>query len=150
MKMRAWSAAILGLAFLGGAAAAAPAPEKPKGQMQFTGAWVAQNVNPSSDGTVNLDFSATIDNLGPKDVTGELLLRDYADNKKVWGRFGKQTIEAGGSVTVSGNVTVPKTVFKTWTGGGGPSVFIYAENARGDVTMVNIPLVEGEAVPTGK
>jgi|SRR6185436_13779747 len=146
MNKRTVCAAIIGLAVIGGAAALALAQDNPKGQMQLSGAWAAQNVSPSDD-TVSLDFSATIDNKGPNKVSGEFLLRDYANNDKVWGRFGKHTIDPGGSLTVSGSVTVPKHIFKSWTGGSSPPVYVYAEDKRGDVTMVNIPLVEGEAVP---
>jgi hypothetical protein len=150
MSRRALSATIVGLAILGGASTLSSAQDNPKGQMQLSGAWMAENVTPSDDGTVNMDFTATIENIGPSDVSGQLLLRDFSNNDKVWGRFGRQTIASGGSVTVSGNVTVPKNVYKSWTGGGSPSVFIYAENKRGDVTAVNIPMVEGEPAPTGK
>jgi hypothetical protein len=45
---------------------------------------------------------------------------------------------------------VPQSIFKSWSGGSTPPVFIYAENSRGDVTMVNIPLVRGAAPAGGK
>jgi hypothetical protein len=89
-------------------------------------------------------------NNGPNDVSGKILLRDYSNNDTVWARFGDNTISSGGSVDVSANVTVPKGIYKSWTGGSSPPVFIYAENSRGDVTMVNIPLVPGAAKAAGK
>jgi hypothetical protein len=99
---------------------------------------------------VNLDFSATITNQGAQDVSGKLLLRDYANNDTVWARFGDNTIAAGGNVTVSANVTVPKAVYASWSGGSAPPVFIYAENSRGDLTMVNIPVSRVATPPAGK
>jgi hypothetical protein len=150
MNIRNLSAVLLGLAVVGGVSAPSLAQDNPKAQLQLSGAYMIENATPSDDGTVNLDFSATIYNNGPNDVSGQILLRDYANNEKVWGRFGKNTIESGGSVTVSGNVTVPKNIYKSWSGGDSPSVYIYAENGRGDVTAVNIPLVEGEPAPPGK
>jgi hypothetical protein len=140
MKMRILSAAILGLALLAGSRSGALAQDNPSPQLQLGGTYQVANVTPSDDGTVNLDFSVTITNQGAKDVSGKLLLRDYANNDKVWARFGDQTISAGGNVTVSANVTVPKAAYSSWSGGGSPPVYIYAENSRGDVTMVNIPL----------
>ena len=150
MRMRILAVATLGLTFVAGGSAPSLAQGKPTAQLQLSGSYQVQNVTPSDDGTVNLDFSATITNNGPKDVAGKILLRDYANNEKVWARFGDNTIAAGGNVTVSGNVTVPKAIFKSWSGGSTPPVFIYAENDRGDVTMVNIPLVRGAAPPAAK
>lgn len=150
MKMRILAAVITALALAAGGSTLLLAQEKPTAPLQLGGTYQVANVTPSDDGTVNLDFSATIVNNGPNDVSGKLLLRDYADNDTVWGRFGDNTISAGGSVTVSANVTLPKKIFKSWSGGSAPPVFIYAENDRGDVTMVNIPLVRGAAAPAGK
>jgi hypothetical protein len=150
MKPRTLSAAILGLALAAGASAPSLAQEKPTAQLQLGGTYQITNATPSDDGTVNLDFSATITNQGAEDVSGEILLRDFSDNDKVWARFGDNTIAAGGNVTVSGNVTVPKAVFTSWSGGSAPPVFIYAENSRGDVTMVNISLSRVATPAPGK
>jgi len=150
MNMRVASVLIVGLAVVALGSAPTFAQDNPKAQLQLSGSYQVANVTPSDDGTVNLDFSATLVNNGPNDVSGKILLRDYADNDTVWGRFGDNTIPAGGTVTVSGNVTVPKNIFKSWSGGSSPPVFIYAENDRGDVGMVNIPLVRGTAAPAGK
>jgi len=150
MNMRVASVLIVGLAAAALGGASALAQDNPKAQLQLSGSYQVANVAPPDDETVNLDFSATLVNNGPNDVSGKILLRDYADNDTVWGRFGDNTIPAGGTVTVSGNVTVPKNIFKSWSGGSSPPVFIYAENDRGDVTMVNIPLVRGSAAPAGK
>ena len=150
MNMRVASALIVGLAVAALGGAPTLAQDSPKAQLQLSGSYQVKNVTPSDDGTVNLDFSATIVNNGPNDVSGKLLLRDYSNNDKVWARFGNNTISAGGTVTVSANVTVPKNIFTSWSGGSAPPVFIYAENDRGDVTMVNIPLVRGTAAPAGK
>lgn len=149
MTMRVLTLAILGLTVAGGASTSSLAQDNPKAQLQLGGTYQVQNVTPSDDGTVNLDFSATILNNGPDDVSGKILLRDFSDNEKVWGRFGDNTISAGGSVSVSGNVTVPAKIFKSWSGGSSPSVFIYAENDTGDITAVNIPLVPGAAAAAG-
>jgi hypothetical protein len=150
MNVRMVFATILGLTV----AALAPAPtlgqDNPKAQLQLSGSFRLQNATPSDDGTVNLDFSATLMNNGPDDVSGKVLLRDYSNNDTVWARFGDNTISAGGSVDVSANVTVPKGIYKSWTGGGSPPVFIYAENSRGTITAVNIPLVPGAAPPAKK
>jgi hypothetical protein len=150
MNMRNLSAAILGLTVAAGASTLSPAQDKPTPQLQLGGTYQVANVTPSDDGTVNLDFSATITNQGAQDVSGKLLLRDYANNDTVWARFGDNTIAAGGNVTVSANVTVPKAVYASWSGGSAPPVFIYAENSRGDLTMVNIPVSRVATPPAGK
>jgi len=141
MKMRILAVAILGLTVVAGGSALSLAQEKPTAQLQLSGSYQVQNVTPSDDGTVNLDFSATITNNGPKDVAGKILLRDYANNETVWGRFGDNTIAAGGNVTVSGNVTVPKAIFASWSRGSSPPVFLETQDSRGDFTMVNVPMV---------
>jgi hypothetical protein len=140
MRIRSLSATVVGFALIVGASIPAPAQDNPSPQLQLGGTYQVSNVTPSDDGTVNLDFSATITNQGDKDVQGKLLLRDYSNNETVWARFGDNTISAGGNVTVSANVTVPQAIFKSWSGGSSPPVYIYAEDSRGDVTMVNIPL----------
>jgi hypothetical protein len=150
MNLRVASALIVGLAVVALGGSPAFAQDNPKAQLQLSGSYQVKNVTPSDDGTVNLDFSATIVNNGPNDISGKILLRDYSNNDTVWARFGNNTISAGGTVTVSDNVTVPKNIFTSWSGGSSPPVFIYAENSRGDVTMVNIPLVRGAAAPAGK
>jgi len=150
MRIRNLSAAILGLAAAAVATAPAMSQDNPSPQLQLGGTYQVANVVPSDDGTVNLDFSATITNQGSKDVSGKILLRDFSDNDKVWARFGNNTIAAGGNVTVSDNVTVPKGIYDSWSGGSSPPVFIYAEDSQGDVTMVNIPLSRVASPPSGK
>ena len=150
MKMRRMAVAIVGVALLAGASTFSVAQDNPKPQMQLSGSYQVANVTPSDDGTVTLDFSATIVNDGADDVSGKLLLRDYSNNETVWARFGDNTISAGGSVKVSANVTVPQAIFKGWSGGTAPPVYIYAEDEQGDVTMVNIPMVRGTPPKAGK
>lgn len=149
MKMRNKAAAILGLAVAAGASAPSLAQQNPTVAVQVSGTYQMQNVTPSDDGIVNLDFSATIMNQGPKSLSGKILLRDFSDNEKVWGRFGDNTIPSGGSVTVSGNVTVPKAIFASWGHGTSPPVFLETQDSRGDFTMVNVPLVRVAAPPPG-
>jgi hypothetical protein len=131
------------------AAASAPvlAQENPTAPLQLSGTYQVQNVTPSDDGTVNMDFTATITNEGGSDLSGKILLRDFSDNDKVWGRFGDNTIPAAGNVTVSGNVTVPKAIYASWSGGGSPPVFLYTQDSRGDLTMFRIPLSRTAARP---
>src|SRR5262245_3210879 len=130
MRLRTLLAAVVGL---GLAATPSLAQDNPTPQLQLGGTYQVANVTPSDDGTVNLDFSATITNQGDKDVSGKLLLRDYSNNETVWARFGDNTISAGGNVTVSANVTVPKAIYASWSGGSSPPVYIYAEDPRGAV-----------------
>jgi hypothetical protein len=150
MTMRRLAVASLGIALLAGASTYSVAQDNPKPQLQLSGSYQVKNVVPSDDGTVNFDFSATIVNDGADDVSGKLLLRDYSNNETVWARFGDNTISAGGTVKVSANVTMPNAKFKDWSGGTSPPVYIYAEDERGDVTMVNIPMVRGAAPKSGK
>jgi hypothetical protein len=150
MRIRNLFLAVLGLALAAGAADGLQAQDNPNPQLQLGGTYKVSNVTPSEDGTVNLDFSATITNQGDRDVSGQILLRDYSNNETVWGRFGNNTISAGGNVTVSGNVTVPKAIYSSWSGGSSPSVYIYAEDSQGDVTMVNISLSRVATPPPGK
>ena len=141
MKMKILAVAVVGLTVVAGALAPSLAQENPTVALQVSGTYQMQNVTPSDDGTVNLDFSATITNQGARDLSGKILLRDFSDNTKVWGRFGDNTISAGGNVTVSGNVTVPKAIFASWSRGSSPPVFLETQDSRGDFTMVNVPMV---------
>lgn len=150
MRVRNLLMAVLGLALAAGTANGLLAQDNPNPQLQLGGTYQVSNVTPSDDGTVNLDFSATITNQGDRDVSGQILLRDYSNNETVWARFGNNTISAGGNVTVSGNATVPKAIYSSWSGGSSPPVYIYAEDSRGDITMVNIPLSRVATPPPGK
>ena len=149
MKMRIVASAIVGLTVAAGASAPSLAQENPTVALQVSGTYQMQNVTPSDDGTVNLDFSATITNQGASDLSGKILLRDFSDNTKVWGRFGDNTISAGGNVTVSANVTVPKAIFASWSHGSSPPVFLQTQDSRGDLTMVNVPMSRVAAPPPG-
>lgn len=149
MNIRALAAAILGLTLGVGASAPSLAQENPTVALQVSGTYQIQNVTPSDDGTVNMDFSATITNQGASDLSGKILLRDFSDNTKVWGRFGDNTISAGGNVTVSGNVTVPQAIFASWSRGSNPPVFLETQDSRGDLTMVNVPMSRVAAPPPG-
>jgi hypothetical protein len=140
MRIIGFAGAILGLVAAATLATPLPAQENPTAPLQLSGTYSVQNVSPSDDDTVNLDFSATITNEGGKDLQGKILLRDFSDNDKVWGRFGDNSIPAGGTVTVSGNVTLPKHVFASWSNGGSPPVFLYTQDSRGDFTMFMVPL----------
>jgi hypothetical protein len=134
------AAVVLVSAVVAGASAPVLGQENPTAPLQLSGTYTVQNVTPSDDGTVNMDFSATITNEGGKDLNGKILLRDFSDNDKVWGRFGDNSIPAGGHVTVSGNVTVPKAVYASWSNGGSPPVFLYTQDDRGGFTAFNVPL----------
>src|SRR5258705_1214038 len=124
MKKNVLAAAIVGMCVVVGASAPSLAQDNPKPQLSLSGTYQVKNVTPSDDGTTNLDFSATISNDGPNDVSGQLLLRDYSNNETVWARFGSQTIASGDHVKVSANVTMPSSVFKAWSGATTPPVFI--------------------------
>jgi hypothetical protein len=140
MNKLSLAALVVASAVVAAASAPVAAQENPTTPLQLSGTYTVQNATPSDDGTVNMDFSATITNEGGKDLSGKILLRDFSDNDKVWGRFGDNSIPAGGNVTVSGNVTVPKAVYASWSSGGSPPVFLYTQDSRGDFTMFRIPL----------
>jgi hypothetical protein len=148
MKKHDLAAAILGTAVVAGVLAPALAQENPTAPLQLSGTYQVQNVSASDDGTVNLDFSATITNEGGNDLASKILLRDLADADKVWARFGDYTITAGGQVSVSANVTLPKHVFASWSKGSSPPVFVYTQDSRGDFTMFAVPLSR-TAAPSG-
>ena len=75
MNMRVASALIVGLAVVALGGSPTLAQDNPKAQLQLSGSYQIQNATPSDDGTVNLDFSATIVNNGPNDVSGKILLK---------------------------------------------------------------------------
>jgi hypothetical protein len=92
-----------------------------------------------SQSTVSMNFSATVTNAGTQDVKGPIVLRHPNVIQKVWYRFGEQTIAAGKNVTVSAVVTVPREEYDGWATGG-PSLFFYTQNDRGDIKTFRIPL----------
>jgi len=141
------AAAVLGIAVAAGVSTLSPAQENPTAPLQLSGTYQLQNVTPSDDGTVNFDFSATITNEGGKDLDSKILLRDLDDADKVWAQFGSYTISGGGNVSVSGNVTVPKAVFASWSNGSSPPVFVYTQDSRGDFTMFAVPLSRSAEPP---
>lgn len=96
--------------------------------------------------TVSMTFNATITNSGSQDVKGPIVLRHPNVIQKVWHRFGEQSILAGKNVTVSAVVEVPRKEYDEWAAGG-PSLFFYTQNDRGDIKTFRIPL---SAVPASK
>lgn len=139
---RIHATALAGLAIAAAAAAslAAIAQDTPGAKLKLTGTYEVSHAIPSSDGTVNLDFAATIWNSGTDEVDGRVLLRHMNDAAKVWAQFGDATIPAGGETRVSANVTLPTSVYESWSSGGAPPLFVYAQNDRGDVTRFRVPL----------
>jgi hypothetical protein len=88
---------------------------------------------------VTMRFSATIHNTGDMAATGQIVLRHPNVISKVFYRFGDKTIAAREGLTVSGNVSVPRDVYDGWATGG-PALFFYAKNDRGDIKTFRIPL----------
>ena len=139
---RTHATALAGLAIAAAALASlgAVAQDTPGSRLKLTGTYEVSHAVPSSDGTVNLDFAATIWNSGTDEVDGRVLLRHMNDAGKVWAQFGDATIAAGGQTRVSANVTIPSSVYDSWSSGGVPPLFVYAQNDRGDVTRFRVPL----------
>jgi|WetSurMetagenome_2_1015567.scaffolds.fasta_scaffold280548_2 hypothetical protein len=88
---------------------------------------------------VTMRFSATIHNTGDTAAAGQIVLRHPNVISKVFYRFGDKTIAAREGLTVSGNVSVPRDVYDGWASGG-PAVFFYAKNDRGDIKTYRIAL----------
>jgi hypothetical protein len=130
---------VIALAACGLAVAAAVAQDVPKKPLRLSGSYRLSNITPSDDGTVSCDFSATITNEGDSDLASRILLRNRNVVDDVWARFGDYTIEAGGNVTVSASVTVPKRSFAAWETGR-PPLFVYTQDERGTATMFEVPL----------
>lgn len=121
------------------AASGARAEETAAPTSALSGTYEIGNAS-TNDASATLDFKATITNEGAADLTGTIVLRDANAAGKVFGRFGRQTIAAGRSVMVMSNVSVPRAEYDRWSGSGSPSLYLYAEDARGRVSMVRIPL----------
>ena len=119
-------------------ASAAFAQDAPEPKINLSGTYEVTHATVGED-WVSLDFKATIMNMGDTDVSGPVVLRHPNQMQKVWERFGDQSIPAGGSKTVSASTRVPREEYDGWTTGG-PSLFFYTKNDRGDIKTFRIPL----------
>lgn len=90
--------------------------------------------------SVSMDFSATLFNPGTSDLYGEIELRDPRVVDRVWSRFGRQTIPAGGKVEISDVVSIPREIYDAWSRGETPGVFVNLTNDRGNVSLHRVIL----------
>jgi len=119
-------------------ATAAFAQDAPAPKINLSGTYEVTQATVGED-WVTLDFKATIMNMGDEDLSGPVVLRHPNQIQKVWERFGDQSIPAGGSTTVSASTRVPREEYDGWVSGG-PAVFFYMQNDRGDIKTFRIPL----------
>jgi hypothetical protein len=116
----------------------ARAQDAPAPKINLSGTYEVSNATVGED-WVTLDFKATVTNMGEEDLSGPIVLRHPNVINKVWERFGDQSISAGGSTTVSTSTRVPREEYDGWTSGG-PALFFYMQNDRGEIKTFRIPL----------
>jgi hypothetical protein len=138
VRMRSLLASVLAIGFSASMAGAVLAQDEPAPKINLSGTYEIGNANVGEE-WVTLDFKATVTNLGEDDLSGPVVLRHPNMINKVYERFGDQSIPAKGSATVSGNVRVPRAEYDGWTNGG-PALFFYMENDRGEIKTFRIPL----------
>ena len=136
--MRSLLASVLGIGLSAGTVGAVLAQDEPAPKISLSGTYEIANANVGEE-WVTLDFKATVTNLGEGDLSGPVVLRHPNVINKVWERFGDQSIPAKGSATVSANVRVPRAEYDEWTKGG-PALFFYMQNDRGEIKTFRIPL----------
>ena len=139
--MRSFDARALVLVgtILAGSALPAPAQDQPAPKLSLSGTYDVSNAS-VGDVSVSLDFKATVTNLGESDVLGVIVLRHPNVIQKIWERFGDQSISAGGSVSLSASVTIPREEYDNWIKGGGPGLYFNTQNDRGEIKTFRIPL----------
>ena len=125
-------AAVIATACLATAALAA------KDKITLMGTYSITRLNASST-SVSMDFTATVSNTGPKDLSGKIALNDPAVIQKIFNQFGDQKIPAGGNVKLNASVTVPREEYDAWLSRG-PNLTFYAQNDRGELKTFRIPL----------
>ena len=125
--------------------AAALAQEVVKDEILLSGNYEITQLNADSV-SVSMTFSATISNTGPKDVSGKIVLNNPSVIQKFYNEFGSQSIPAGGNVSISDTVTVPREEYNAWLSRG-PNLTFYAQNDRGELKTFRIPLVGKTPAP---
>jgi hypothetical protein len=140
---------LLGIAVVCLATSAALAQDTPTPKVQLGGTYTITHLKLDTN-TVSMDFTATITNNGSEDVAGPVVLRHPNEIDRVYNRFGDTTIRAGANATVNDVVTVPRKQWDEWAGSGGPSLFFYTKDERGDIQTVRIPLSEVKAPASKK
>lgn len=126
-------AAAAAAALVGAVALAAP-------PVNVTASYAVTNVDRQTE-AVNLTFTAVLFNQTERPISGEVVLRDPVLTDRVFARFGRVSIPAGGTVRVSaGDVQVPETLYRSWSAEGAPGLFLDVENEQGDVTLFRVPI----------
>lgn len=132
-SMRFALAAAAASAVVGAVAFAAP-------PVNVTASYAVANVDRRA-AAVDLTFSAELFNQAARPVSGEVVLRDPVMADRVFARFGRVTIPAGGTVRVSASdVQVPDTLFRSWSAEGAPGLYINVQNDQGDVTLFRMAI----------
>jgi hypothetical protein len=107
-------------------------------KIKLSGTYQIEKLNADTN-TVTMNFTATISNNGPQDLSGKIALNDPAVIQKIFTQFGDQKIPAGLSVKLNDNVTVPREEYNAWLTRG-PNLTFYAQNDRGELKTFRIPM----------
>jgi hypothetical protein len=109
-----------------------------KNQILLSATYQIASLNADST-SVSMDFSATVSNNGPKDLSGKIALNNPSVIQKIYNQFGDQSIPAGKNIKLSASVTVPREEYDAWVNRG-PCLMFYMTTDRGDIKTYRIPM----------
>ena len=105
------------------------------------------NASPTGD-AVQMTFSYSLRSAQPSDLVVEAVkLGNPSASDQAYGNFPGGTIPAGGELTGSASVTVPKKVYKKWKAGEPAALFVRTTGRTGGALWTRVDAVAVGSIP---
>ena len=114
---------------------------------QMSATYKVADVSPSGD-AVHMTFSFSLKTAQPADLVIEAVkLGNPSASDQAYGSFSGGTIAAGGELTGSASVTVPKKVYKKWKKGEPAALFVRTVGDTGGANWARVDAVAAAPLP---
>lgn len=114
---------------------------------QMSATFKVTDASPSGD-SVHMTFSFSLKTAQPADLVVEAVkLGNPSASDQAYGSFSGGTIHAGGELTGSASVTVPKKVYKKWKKGEPAALFVRTVGDTGGAMWARVDAVASAPLP---
>jgi hypothetical protein len=114
---------------------------------QLSATFKVASPSPSGD-SVHLTFSYSLRSAQPSDLVVEAVkLGNPSASDHAYASFPGGTIPAGGALTGSDSVTIPKSVYKKWKAGEPAALFVRTTGGTGGALWTRVDAVAVGSIP---